>query len=333
MKTRPLARTGLELTELSFGAAGIGNLYRRVSREDAMAVLNAAWDGGIRYFDTAPYYGQGLSERRLGDFLRGKPRGEFILSTKVGRLLRPVPEAETPDNGFVDALPFAVDYDYSYDGIMRSVEFSLARLGLNRIDILYVHDLEPGTLGPEAYRRHLDVFANDGARALAELKAKGAIGAFGIGVNEVSACLDVMEHVDLDCILLAGRYTLLDRTAEDRLLALCEERSTALVIGGVFNSGILATGPVPGATFDYVEASPSIRERVAEMEAVAMGSGVPLAAAAMRFPLRHDSVASVLIGTGKASSMTRNLDQFAMNVPDAVWPVMDRIVIGGGDVG
>ncbi len=287
MKTRPLGRTALALTEISFGAAGIGNLYRPVARDDAMATLDAAWDAGIRYFDTAPYYGQGLSERRLGDFLQGKPRDAFVLSTKVGRLLRPVPADAVPDYGFVDALPFAVDYDYSYDGIMRSHAFSLARLGLNRADILYVHDLEIGTLGEEAYARHFKTFTESGIKALRELKANGRIGAFGLGVNEVRACLALMDEVAIDGILLAGRYTLLDRSAEAALLARCAETGTALVIGGVFNSGILATGAKPGATFDYVEASADVKTRVNAMEAQAAAHGIALGAAAMHFPLRR----------------------------------------------
>lgn len=328
MKSRPLGDTGLTLSELSFGGAGIGNLYRAIRREDAMATLAAAWDGGIRYFDTAPFYGRGLSERRTGDFLRVKPRGEFALSTKVGRLLHPAPEGSPGDTGYVDELPFNIVYDYSYDGIMRSHADSLARLGLATVDILYVHDLEPQTFADDdEYRAHLDTFATSGIRALQELKADGKISAFGLGVNQVSACINVMERVRLDCLLMAGRYSVLDRTAAGRLMDMCRDSGTMMIVGGVFNSGILATGPKPGATFDYTEASPEIMEKVAAMEEVADAHDVPLARAALHFPLRNPVVASVLIGTAKPSSLTRNLDQFAEPVPDAIWPALDDLAI------
>jgi D-threo-aldose 1-dehydrogenase len=327
MKTRKLGRTALSLSELSFGAASIGNLYRRVSREDAMATLQTAWDAGIRYFDTAPYYGQGLSERRLGDFLQTKKRSSFVLSTKVGRLLKPAEDGVMPDYGFVEALPFVVEYDYSYDGIMRSHEQSLARLGLGSVDILYVHDLEATTLGEEAYRHHFRIFTESGIEALHELKAKGRIGAFGLGVNEVPACLNLMEIDEIDCILLAGRYTLLDRSASAKLLGRCAETGTSLVIGGVFNSGILATGARPGATFNYSEAAPDVMERVRAMEAHAAGHGVALAAAALHFPLQNTDVASVLIGTAKPDSLLRNLSIFETAVPDAAWAGFDASAI------
>lgn len=324
---RPLGTTGLTLSTFSFGAAGIGNLYREVSREDAMATLETAWNAGIRYFDTAPHYGHGLSERRLGDFLRDKPKGSYVLSSKVGRLLKPVPEGAIPDHGFVRPLPFAQVHDYTYDGIMRSYEDSLARLGLNAIDILYIHDLEEGTLGSD-YERHFADFVGGGASALDELKASGAISAVGLGVNEVSACLDLLARVPLDVILLAGRYTLLDRSAEPELLARCEETGTRLVIGGVFNSGILATGARPGATFNYTAASPDVMKRVEAMEAVAASAGTSLAAAALHFPLRNPLVASVLIGTAKPSSLLRNVELFDQTIDEVTWPAFDGHSIG-----
>lgn len=327
MNSRRLGRTDLELTEFSFGAAGIGNLYRPVPREDAMATLEAAWAAGMRYFDTAPFYGQGLSERRVGDFLQGKPRGEFVISTKVGRILKPITDGSQPNNGYVDALPFSINYDYSHDGIMRSWEDSLARLGLTSIDILYVHDLESGSFTGDAYAAHLETFATSGIHALRELKAAGKIGAFGLGVNEVSACINVMERVEIDCILMAGRYSLLDRTATGRLMGMCEAAGTAMVIGGVFNSGILATGARPGATFNYTEAPPDIMDRVARMSEAAARHGTDLATAALHFPLRNPVVASVLIGTAKPSSLARNVALFDRTVPDAVWPAMDELAL------
>ncbi|ASY64809.1 L-fuco-beta-pyranose dehydrogenase [Sinorhizobium sojae CCBAU 05684] len=308
MQTRRIGRTGLAVTEYSFGTAGLGGLYRECRREAAMATLDAAWSAGIRYFDTAPYYGLGLAERRAGDFLRDKPRDDFVLSTKVGRLLHPVPEDQVPDYSYVKPLNFDVSYDYSYDAIMRSVELSYARLGLNRIDILYVHDIGSYTHGAKKNAIYLRQLLDSGLKALEELKSGGVISAYGLGVNEVPVCLDVLSRADIDCILLAGRYTLLDRSAVEELLPLCEKKGTSLVVGGVFNSGILATGPVEGAHFDYMPATEEVRTKVAAMERIAGGRGVPLAAAALQFPLVNPSVASVLIGTAKPESLERNME-------------------------
>lgn len=308
MQTRKIGRTDLSVTEYSFGAAGLGGLYRECTRDAAMATLDAAWSAGLRYFDVAPYYGLGLAERRVGDFLRDKPRNEFVLSSKVGRLLHPVPEGEVPDYSYVKPLNFDVTYDYSYDAIMRSVEFSYARLGLNRIDILYVHDIGIYTHGAARNAVYLKQLLDSGLKALEELKAGGVIAAYGLGVNEVPVCLDVIRRADIDCILLAGRYTLLDRSAVAELLPLCETKKTSLIVGGVFNSGILATGPVEGAHFDYMPASGEVREKVGAMERIARARGVPLAAAAMQFPLENPIVASVLLGTAKPESLRRNMD-------------------------
>jgi D-threo-aldose 1-dehydrogenase len=292
-----------------------------------MATLELAWDCGIRYFDTAPHYGHGLSERRLGDFLHDKPQGSYVLSSKVGRLLKPVPEAEIPDHGFVRPLPFAQVHDYSYDGIMRSYEDSRQRLGLSAIDILYIHDLEATTLGEEGYARHFAAFMDGGARALQELKSSGAVRAIGLGVNEVPACLNLLARFPLDAILLAGRYTLLDRLAEPELLDRCRETGTRLIIGGVFNSGILATGARPGATFNYTEASPEVMARVDAMETAAKAASTTLAAAALHFPLRDPLVSSVLIGTAKPSSLQRNIELFDTTIADGVWAELDSHAI------
>jgi D-threo-aldose 1-dehydrogenase len=317
MRKRRIGGTALEVTEISFGGTAIGGLYRACPRETAMETLQGGWSAGLRYFDTAPFYGFGLSERRIGDFLRDKPRDSYVLSTKVGRLLRPVPENQVPDHSYVEPLPFAVDYDYSYDGIMRSVEFSYARLGLNRIDILFVHDIGAYTHGVEANELHFRQLMDSGLKALEELKSSGTIAACGLGVNEVRICLDVLARVPLDCILLAGRYSLLDRSAEAELLPLCRKRKTSLVIGGVFNSGILATGPVPGANFDYGPASEDVLSRVGSMEKIAGQGGYPLAAAALQFPLHEPAVATVLIGTAKPASLSRNIDLLSVDVPAA----------------
>lgn len=317
--TRQIGRTGLHVTEVGFGTAPIGTLYAPCPREQAMAALEAAWAGGLRLYDTAPHYGFGLAERRVGDFLRDKPEHEWVLSTKVGRLLRPVPSRDVKRLGFADPLPFALAYDYGYDAILRSVEDSYARLGLNRIDILYVHDIGSYTHGPELTKEHLRQLLDGGLRALEELKRAGAIRAYGLGVNEVQVCLDVLARAPLDVILLAGRHTLLDRSAEDALLPLCRERGTSLVVGGAFNSGILATGAVPGARFDYEPASPEIAEKVRRMEAIARDGGYSLAAAALRFPLAAPEVAGVLIGAADRAMLERNLAVLDTPIPDAEW--------------
>lgn len=327
MEIRTIGATPLALTQFGFGGAAIGGLYRECPRDDAIAALQAAWDAGMRYFDTAPFYGFGLSERRTGDFLRSKPRDSYVLSTKVGRLLRPVPDNQIPDHSYVNPLPFAVDYDYSYDGIMRSFEFSFARLGLNRIDILYVHDIGAYTHGLEKNAVYQKQLLEGGMRALEELKSSGAISAYGLGVNEVEVCMDVIAQSDIDCILLAGRYSLLDRSAERGLLEECRKKKISLVIGGVFNSGILATGPVPGANFDYGPASEDILNRVRSMEAVAKSHSIPLAAAAMQFPLREAVVANVLIGTAKAASLTRNMDLLNVTIPEAFFAEVEQFTI------
>jgi D-threo-aldose 1-dehydrogenase len=327
MKKRRVGSTGLEITEVSFGGAAVGGLYRACPRETAMQTLQVAWDAGLRYFDTAPFYGFGLSERRFGDFLRDKPRDSYVLSTKVGRLLRPVPEDRIPDHSYVDPLPFAPDYDYSYDGIMRSVEFSYARLGLNRIDILFVHDIGVYTHGVEKTKLHFREFLDGGLKALEELKSSRVISAYGLGVNEVQICLDVLRQAPLDCILLASRYSLLDRTAEAELLPLCRQRQTSLIIGGVFNSGILATGPVPGAHFDYLPATQDILDRVGAMEKIAAEGGYPFAAAAFQFPLHEPVVASVLTGTAKPANLERNLQLLDIQVPETEFAKYDPYTV------
>lgn len=333
MKTRTIGRTGLAVTEFSFGTAALGGLYRACPRDVAMATLQAAWDEGLRYFDTAPWYGFGLAERVTGDFLRDKPKGDYVLSSKVGRIMFPVPDDKVPSYGYIDPLPFDVRYDYSYDGIMRSVELSHARLGLNRIDMLYVHDIGVYTHGAERNAFHLRQFFDSGVRALQELKSSGAIKAFGLGVNEIPVCLDVLRETDLDCILLAGRYTLLDRSAVAGLLPLCEKKGTSLVVGGVFNSGILATGPIEGAHFDYMPATPDIANKVGAMMDIARGRGLPLAAPALQFPLEHPAVASVLIGTAKPESLHRNMALARLDLSKDIYPAFEPHTLVAPELG
>ncbi|MQT11649.1 aldo/keto reductase [Segnochrobactrum spirostomi] len=320
-ETRKLGRTDVAVTVASFGGAPIGNLFAPVSREAAEGALAFAWDAGLRYFDTAPYYGFGLSERRIGDFLRDKPRGSYVVSSKVGRLLLPLRGKPVPDRGFAEPLPFEPVYDYSYDGVMRSHEASLHRLGLDRIDVLLLHDIGTVTHGAE-HPRHFRDAMEGGVRALQELKAAGDIGAYGIGVNEVEVLLEALGHADFDCFLLAGRFTLLDQIAAQGLLQTCHDRGTTLIIGGVFNSGILVTGPVPGARYNYEPAPADILARVARIKAVCDRFGVPLPAAALQFPLSHPAVSTVLTGVTDRDMLSRNLEGFRVPVPPALWDAL-----------
>lgn len=316
------ARTGLELPVLGFGAAPLGNLYQPVSDEEAKAALQAGIDAGLGYVDTAPHYGHGLSERRVGDGLRSQK--DIVLSTKVGRILRPYPElAGRMDerHGFCSPLPFEQHYDYSHDGIMRSYEDSLTRLGLARADILFIHDIGRRTHGDANGQFMEQLVAGGGLKALEALRRAGAIAGFGLGVNEWEICLDVMALADLDFILLAGRYSLLEQTALDAFLPSCVARGTAVVIGGAYNSGILATGVRSGrpAHYDYGVAPPAVVERVRALEEVCDAFEIPLAAAALQFPLAHPAVASVVLGLGKASRVRQTVDLYNTQIPQAFW--------------
>ena len=306
MQKNRVGRTDIFVTELSFGCSSIGNLGRVVDDESVYDVLDHAWNAGIRYFDTAPHYGRGLSEQRLGNYLADKNRDDYVISTKVGRVLSPgaqLPEAD----GFVQPLPNAVRYDYTAEGIMESFEHSCGLLGTSHIDIIFVHDIGDYTHGAVKGAQYLDQLLGSGFKALQDLKQAGKIGAIGLGVNETKICMDVMQHERLDTILLAGRLTLLDRDAERGLLELCTEHDTNLVLGGIFNSGILATGPKPGAWFDYAPAPDHIMEQAKSLEVQAQNVGLTLAEAAVQFGLQHPSACSVLLGTGKVSSLERNL--------------------------
>jgi len=305
--------------ELSFGCSGLAGLNAPVSAAAAQEVLQEAWDRGLRYFDTAPHYGNGQSERRIGDSLRSRSGG--LLSTKVGRLLEPEPEPPAIANGFHSSLPFRQRFDYSYDGIMRSVEQSHHRLGLNRIDIIYVHDIGEAAVGTDD-PIYLEQLLGSGAKALEELKSSGVVSAIGLGVNRVEICERLLGNIPLDLILLAGRYTLLDQTGA-RLFPLCEKHGARLVIGGVFNSGILATGSVEGAWYDYAPASEEIRLRVSRIEQICSAHKVELATAALQFPSRHKLVASTLIGTARTSSLRRNLEGWRKPVPGSLWDELE----------
>jgi len=324
---RSIGKTGLKVTELGFGAASLGNLFRPLPDETAQQTLAAAGKAGFGYYDTAPFYGFGLSERRLGDALRR--RSDIILSTKVGRLLKPVPgpvDETQVRHGYATPMPFEPVYDYSYDAVMRSYEESLQRLGLSRIDILYIHDIGRLTHGGANDARMAELTKGGGLKALDELRAGGAISGFGLGVNEVAACLEVMDHARLDVILLAGRYTLLEQTSLDELFPRCEEASTSIVIGGPYNSGILALGTKTSATlyYNYEPAPQDVIEKVRKIEGVCDRHNVPLAAAALQFPLAHKLVASVIPGLDSPERVIHTLALYQYEIPPALWQELRR---------
>ncbi len=319
-----LGNGGLDFTELGFGTAPLGNLYRAVTEADAQATLDAAWEAGCRYFDTAPLYGLGLSEIRLNTFLRDKPRDSYVLSTKVGRMLDVCPpERRTGIGKFFDVPNRRERFDYTYDAIMRSVEISLERMGVDRIDILYAHDLCIFSQGSAAEsNRRIDQLMTSGYDALWSLRDQGVIRAFGAGVNEWQVCQTLAERGDFDLFLLAGRYTLLEQESLETFLPLCEKRGIGIVLGGPYNSGILATGPVPGAFYDYSEAPPEILDRVARIQAICRDHDTPLIAAALRFPLAHPAVVSVIPGGQSAEQVRGNLDILGTDIPADLWPAL-----------
>ena len=316
-----LGNGGLRFTELGFGAAPLGNLYRPISEDDAQAVLEAAWAAGVRYFDTAPLYGLGLSETRLNRFLRGKPRDEYVLSTKIGRLFR----VTTPDKR--DGLGKWFDvparneiFDYGHDAVMRSLEFSLERLGLDRVDILYAHDLDVFTHKSQvALDAKLAEFMAGGYRALISLRDQGVIRAFGAGVNEWQSCQWMAERGDFDLFLLAGRYTLLEQQALDTFLPFATQRGIGIVIGGPYNSGVLATGPKPGAFYNYDPAPDWVLDRVRLIETTCRRHGVAMVNAAFQFPLRHPAVVSVIPGGQGVAEMQANAAAASTTIPPALW--------------
>ena len=316
-----LGNGGLDFTELGFGAAPLGNLYRAITDDEADAILDAAWAGGVRYYDTAPLYGLGLSETRLNRFLRDKPRDDYVLSTKVGRYLRPA-TAETRDGiGKWFEVPHRNEvYDYSHDGVMRSLEASFERLGVDRIDVLYAHDIDVPNQGSRAnVDAKVAQLMAGGYHAMERMRREGAITAFGAGVNEWEVCEQLARAGDYDLFLLAGRYTLLEQHALESFLPLCEARGIGVVIGGPYNSGILATGPRQGAWYDYEVAPQPVLDRVARIEAVCEAHGVRLVDAAFRFPLLHPAAVSCIPGGQGRDEMASNLAAAQAEIPADLW--------------
>jgi D-threo-aldose 1-dehydrogenase len=308
MQTHNIGTTSLKVTRLGLGTAPLGGLYRPVTDDDAFTTMMLAWENGIRFFDTAPQYGNGLSERRLGQFLATRRRDEFVLATKVGRLLRRPATAVEEDAFYKGTPPERPVFDFSYDGVMRSVEESLERLGLSRIDMLHIHDPDD----------HYEAAIKGAYRALDRLRADGTIAAVGAGMNQSEMLSRFAMEGRFDCFLLAGRYTLLEQRSLDQLLPLCQEKSISVIIGGVYNSGLLAN-PSAEAKFNYQDADSSFVARARELEAVCRAHGIPLKAAALQFPCAHPAVTSVLLGPRNADELSDNLSLFSQKLPNSLW--------------
>lgn len=317
----PLGRSKVAVSRLGFGSTGLGGLFRASSDADAAATIDAAWAAGLRHYDTAPQYGSGLAETRVGAGLRAKPRDEFVLSTKIGKLLRAVGTA--PAGLFVGAPAAEIDYDYSYDGTMRSLEASLKRLGLPRVDVLLIHDVNRKYHGARVMER-LDEALAGACKALAKLRDERVIGAFGPALNEVDINLEFARRAPIDCIMLPARYTLLDQSAGKELLPLCARERISVMIAAPFDSGILATGAVEGATYNYQPATPAILDRVTKIERICRDHAVPLAAAALQFPLRYSAVANVVTGMRAPDEVARNLALMRAEIPGALWDALAR---------
>ena len=313
---RRLGATRAEVTQLGFGGAALGNLFRAVTGRDAREALEQAWGLGLRYYDTAPYYGYGLSEHRMGEALWDKPRDAFCLSTKVGRLLR-AGAARPERDEFAGPLPFGAVFDYGYDAVWRSVEDSLQRLRLARIDAALIHDLDPTVHDSEALAHHCDEVMGGALRALDEMRRAGVVSAIGLGLNDWRTAERFVREGAFDVVLLAGRYTLLETGAARSFLPECARRGVSVVIGGPFNSGVL-TGD-PRARYDYAPAPDAVRRKVEHLRAVCARHGVGLAAAALQFPLGQAAVVSVIPGMRDGSEARRNVALFNTATPPALW--------------
>jgi D-threo-aldose 1-dehydrogenase len=302
-----LGRTALSVTRFGLGTAPLAGLFEEVREDQAVEVIEHAWEAGIRNFDTAPLYGHGLGEARLGKALRDKPRDEFVLASKVGRLLRADAPPE-PGQVFRGTPPVNPMFDFSYDGVMRSVDESLERLQLDRIDILHIHD-------PDS---HYDEALHGAYKALDHLRSEGLVRAVGAGMNQAEMLARFAVEGNFDCFMLAGRYTLLDQIALKELLPICVERSIAIIAAGVYNSGILAD-PKPGAHYNYVAAPEALLERAQRIRAVCDSHGVPLKAAALQFPLGHPAVSCVVVGCRSVAQLDESLEMFELQIPSALW--------------
>ncbi len=316
---RSLGRTGLEVTALGFGSAPLGDIYEVLDDATAIATVEAAAALGVTLFDTAPLYGQGSSEHRVGTALRRRPPGSFVVSTKVGRLLTPAPAGRIKTTRFVGGLAFDVTNDYSYDAAMRSHEHSLQRLGLPKVDVVLIHDADAWSHGPKEgpilYREAM----NGAYRALERLRSEGVIKGIGIGLNDPAYAASYLKDGDFDCMLMAGRYSLLEQPALAEVLPLAAQKNVGVMLGGVFNSGILATGAIDGARYNYTPASTDIMEKVRRITAICASHGVPLPTAALQFCLGHPAVSSLVLGAVRPVEVERNVAAIATPIPGSLW--------------
>jgi D-threo-aldose 1-dehydrogenase len=320
---RKFGRVDLEATAFAFGTAPIGNFLKPISEAESQAMIETAWNAGVRFYDTAPMYGHGLAELRTGHYLRWKPRDEYVVASKVGRLLKPAKRETIDFTPWADAAPFTMQFDYSYDGTMRSFEDSLQRLGLERIDVCFIHDIDRFTRG-DAQAEVFEAAMNGCWKALEKLRSEGLVKAIGVGVNEWEVCYEALKRRDFDCFLLAGRYTLLEQDALNGFLPLCEERGVAITVGGGFNSGILATGAKPGAKYNYAPAPEAIMSKVAKIEKVCTEFSVPLPAAALQFVVAHPAIPTFIAGTRTDVQLKQNLSWFSHPIPKEFWAELKR---------
>lgn len=324
MKKRKIGKTNLFVSEIGFGGASIGNLYNECTNAAAKDVIETCLDLGINFFDTAPEYGHGLSERRMGDALRSQAKHDYVLSTKVGDILFARHDNSPQQSKFINKLPFHLRFDYSYDGVMRAFEDSLHRLGLNSIDILFVHDLDPVVHKEGSFLQHFNTYLDQGYKALDKLRSEGVIKAIGLGVKQWEVCAEAMKYGDYDCHMLQGNYTLLEQPAFDTFMDTCVKKQISILLAGPYASGILATGPVKGAYFHHSEADDHILKKVKVIQDICESYHVPLQAAAIQFPLRHPAIASVVVGTASTHSMQQNVEFSQLSIPSALWDALKQ---------
>lgn len=326
-KLRTLKKQSVEISELSAGSVQIGNLFRALTNETANDLIDHAWECGVRYFDTAPYYGHGLAEHRLGHYFHSKNREDFVISTKVGRTLVPSPKGTFSHGDWVDVPPMKVEFDYSYDGVMRQLESSLQRLLMDRVDILLLHDADHYTHGKDQPKRFAEAIAG-AVPAMLKLRDQKVVRAIGAGFNNVDCLIDLINQADVDCLLVAGRYTLLEQEGAKELMDLALERGVSLILGSIFNSGILATGPKPNSRYHYEQAKPDKLELATKINNVCEKYGVSLPAAAIAFAGAHPAVVSVCIGSSSIKQQAANYEYGREEIPSEFWSELrDRSLI------
>ena len=319
MKKRKLGKTNIEVSILGFGSAPLGDIYEYLDDEMAVTAVETAAQLGVTFFDTAPLYGQGIAEHRVGTGLRRAKLKEYILSTKIGRILKPAPHGRTKTSRFIGGLEFDIVHDYSYDGVMQSFDNSLMRLGLPKIDILLIHDADPWAHGPEEGPKKYQEAMTGAYRALDQLRSDGTIKAIGFGTNDPIYAAKFLRDGDFDCFLLAGRYSLLEQPALNEVLPLAISKNVGVILGGVFNSGVLATGAVNRSKYNYAPASENILEKARKIEAVCQSYSVPLSAAAMLFCLGHPQVSSLALGAVSPDEVASNISAIKTTIPNSLW--------------